>query len=210
MSKPDSKTKILAECAILCAISCVLSIFPKFKFLAQGGSITFCSMLPIVLVSYRRGIKWGLLTGLCFALFQFLTGFTSSGLSIGSVILSILLDYLVAFTVLGFGGAFRGRLGSVRKELCRGALLALGLRYLSSTISGAVLFGQWAEWFFGELGAFGQSVLATFQGAPLYIVYSIVYNGSYMIPEMIITVAVAAFLAPYALYGIKSAEQLQN
>ena len=79
MSNNSSKTKVLVEGALLIAISAVLSIWPKFKFLPYGGSITVCSMLPIILFSYRRGIKWGLLAGLAFALIQTITGFTSSG-----------------------------------------------------------------------------------------------------------------------------------
>ena len=198
----DKKTKILAECAVLCAISCVLSIFPKLKFLAQGGSITFCSMLPIILVSYRRGLKWGLLTGLSFALFQLLTGFSSPGTTITALIVSLCLDYLVAFTVLGLGGIFRSKLGSVRRELCLGAALVIALRFVSTTVSGAVVYGQYAEWFFDSLGGFGQSVLSSFNGAPLAIVYSLVYNASYLVPELIITVLVAAFISKYALYGM--------
>ena len=90
MNHVKPKTRILAECAILCAISCVLSIYPKFKFLGQGGSITVCSMLPIIIASYRNGIKWGLLTGFAFSLFQIITGASLSGLSVGSVIVSLL------------------------------------------------------------------------------------------------------------------------
>lgn len=207
MNKTERKkdtTKILTECAVMCALACVLSIYPKFKFLLQGGSITLCSMLPIILVSYRRGIKWGLLSALAFALFQFLTGFTSAGLSMGAVALSIILDYLVAFTVLGLGGIFRGRLKTIRKELCLGVVVAISLRYLASFISGAVVFGEYAEWFFEKLGTFGQWVLGSFDGAALAAVYSLVYNGSYLIPELIITTVAAALLSKQALFGIKT------
>lgn len=200
----ENKTKILSECAVLCAISCVLSLFPKFKFLAHGGSITFCSMLPIVLASYRRGLKWGLLTGLCFALFQFITGFSSAGLTLGAVALSALLDYLVAFTVLGLGGMWRGRFKSVRAELCLGSASVILFRFVASFASGAIVFGEYAEWFFEKMGGFGQSVLSSMHGAPLAMFYSLVYNASYLLPELIITVVVSALISKFALFGLDS------
>lgn len=196
MNHVKPKTRILAECAILCAISCVLSIYPKFKFLGQGGSITVCSMLPIIIASYRNGIKWGLLTGFAFALFQLITGASLSGLSVGSVIVSLLFDYLIAFTVLGLGGMFRGKLKSPRRELCLGAVAAIVLRFVSSFISGFIVFGEYAEWFFGNLGDFGAWALSSFTGTSLSVFYSLVYNASYLVPEMIITGIVAALLAP--------------
>ena len=202
----NEKLRILVECALLCAMSCVLSIFPKFKFLAQGGSITVCSMLPIILASYRRGIKWGLLTALAFALFQILTGFQSAGIDLFTLLFGLAFDYIIAFTVLGFGGMFRGKLGSAAKELCLGGLIVMLARMISHIVSGAVLYGEYADWFFGELGSFGASVLGKFSGASLAVVYSIIYNASYMIPEMIITTIVAALISKYALLGIEPAK----
>ena len=62
MSKTYSKTRILAECALMIAIGTVLSNI-KFFTMPNGGSITLLSMLPFVLVSFRHGAKWGLFTG---------------------------------------------------------------------------------------------------------------------------------------------------
>ena len=197
MSNNSSKTKVLVEGALLIAISAVLSIWPKFKFLPYGGSITVCSMLPIILFSYRRGIKWGLLAGLAFALIQTITGFTSSGTGFVPFIFELLFDYLVAFTVLGLGGMFRGKLGSSKKEFVIGTVVAIMLRYLSHFISGYVVWGEYAEWFFGEVGPWGQNILNTMSGNALSAFYSLVYNGTYMIPELIITTIVAAIIFPY-------------
>ncbi len=197
MSNNSSKTKVLVEGALLIAISAVLSIWPKFKFLPYGGSITVCSMLPIILFSYRRGIKWGLLGGLAFALIQTITGFTSSGTGFVPFVFELLFDYLVAFTVLGLGGMFRGKLGSSKKEFVTGTVVAIMLRYLSHFISGYVVWGEYAEWFFGEVGSWGQNILNTMSGNALSAFYSLVYNGTYMIPELIITTIVAAIIFPY-------------
>lgn len=59
----------LVECAILLAAAAVLS-FIKVVEMPLGGSVTAVSMLPIVLAGYRNGWKWGLLTGVTYAVFQ--------------------------------------------------------------------------------------------------------------------------------------------
>ncbi len=202
MKTNNSNTKILVEAALMVAISSVLSIFPKFKFLPYGGSITICSMLPIILLSYRRGLKWGFLGGFAFALIQTITGFTSSGLGFWSVIVELLFDYLVAFTILGIGGIFKGKWGSSRWELVGGSILAVFLRFVSHFISGYVVWGEYAEWFFGEAGEFGQSIMNAVSGPALSALYSFIYNASYMFPELIFTAIAAALIAPYSDYNL--------
>lgn len=201
--KKQSTTRILVECALLVAVASVLCIFPKFKFLPFGGSITICSMLPIVLISYRRGFKWGLLAGLAFAGIQMLTGFEAAGFSVFSILMIVLFDYVVAFTVLGLGGVFRNKLKKPGAELALGSVVVLLLRYLCHVISGYFVWGEYAGWFFGEAGTFGQSVLEHISGNTLAFVYSLVYNATYMLPEMIITGIVALLIGRFALYGIE-------
>ncbi len=197
---------VLTECAMLVALGCVLSIFPKFKFLPYGGSITFCSMLPIVLISYRRGIKWGLLSGLVFSFVQMLTGFSAAGISLGTIVMVVLFDYVVAFTVLGVGGLFRGKLKSTGGALALGSLVALTLRLLSHIVSGYFVWGEYAEWFFGEMGPTGAAILEKVSGNALALLYSVVYNASYMLPEMIITALMSLVVAKFANRGLESAQ----
>ena len=73
--------------------------------------------------------------------------------------------------------------------LCFGAIVALTVRYIVHIISGAVFFGAWAEWWFTDVmaGDFGASVLEKYSGFSLALFYSVIYNGLYMIPEIIIT-----------------------
>ena len=106
-----------------------------------------------------------------------------------------LIDYVIAYTVLGLGGIFRKKFGT-RKSLVCGSIVAISLRYLAHIISGAIFFGTWAEWFFTQDGfpAWGQKILDTFSGDSLATVYSIIYNGTYMIPEIIITAIVACLV----------------
>ena len=58
----STKTKTLVECALMIALATILGYIPIFE-LPQGGSITACSMMPLVVASFRHGPKWGLFTG---------------------------------------------------------------------------------------------------------------------------------------------------
>lgn len=91
---------------------------------------------------------------------------------------------------------FKGKLKSSISEVCLGALIALLVRYIMHIISGAIFFGEWAEWFFTQDGfyAIGEKIMNTFSGGALALVYSVFYNGLYMIPEIIITVIVTPII----------------
>ena len=181
----DNKTKILVEGAVMVALATVLSFIRVFK-LPWGGSITLLSMLPIVLFSIRRGVKSGLTVSFVFALIQFAQGVMDGlfgwGLTPGMLIACILLDYLGAFTVLGIAGIYR------KKGLpgwIGGISLAIALRFVLHFLSGVVIWHS-----FGELWN-GFSTDNTF-------LYSFLYNGCYMLPELIFTLvgAVALLSAP--------------
>ena len=103
MSKTHSKTRTLVEGALMIALSTVLSMI-QIPLMPHGGSITLVSMLPIILVSFRRGPAWSLLTAFVFSLIQLLLGVSDLTYcqTLGAVVGSVLLDFLIAFTVLGF------------------------------------------------------------------------------------------------------------
>ena len=205
----QTKTKRLTESAMLIAIAVVLElagkmIIPPMPF---GGQLTFCAMLPIVLISYRHGVKWGLTAGFGYALVQmalgadtvssaFLPGYFGDGTMIGRAILMCLLDYILAYSLLGLGGCFRNKLENRSLALACGSVVALGARYLSHILSGYILFSGWAEWFFTQEGfpAWGAALVESLSPSALGWVYSIVYNGLYMIPELIITAIVAVII----------------
>ena len=203
-----TKTKQLTESAMLIAIAVVLELVGKMVFppMPFGGQLTLVSMLPIVLVSYRHGVKWGLVTGLAYGLVQmalgagtvtaaFQPGYFGDGTMIGNAIIMCLMDYILAYTALGLGGCFRNRIKRPGIALMLGSLVALGGRYLAHILSGYILFSGWAEWFFTQDGfpAWGAALVGNLSANALGWVYSIVYNGMYMLPEMILT-AVAAML----------------
>lgn len=209
-----TKTQRLILTAMMLAVASVLALLCQFiPFLnaAFGGGFTVASMLPIVIIAYMFGTRWGLFTGFVYAVLQMMMGHSTvaaffmptsdSYMRLGYAILVLLIDYIIAYSVLGFGGIFRRRL-SKTPALCLGCVIALSLRYLAHIVSGAVFFGQWAEWFFSERGAFGEAVLETFSGAALTVIYSIVYNGMYMIPEIIVTTLIAAVIAQLPQIGV--------
>ncbi len=188
-------TRRLCESGIFIALATVLSILKILEF-SFGGSITVLSMLPIVLLSYRHGIKWGLACGFSYSLIQMLLGVNTISVFVlpgesqmvwWRVVLMCLFDYVLAYTSLGLGGVFSKK--SPKRALVLGVILSLGVCYLFHVISGAVFFGTYADWFFGEImtGSAGAYILENFTGLPLYFLYSFIYNGCYMIPEIILT-----------------------
>ena len=163
----------LCECAMMLALAVVLS-YVKIFTLPFDGSITLFSMLPICLISIKYGIGWGLGTAFCYAWFQILQGGVFAwGLTPTMLIASLFLDYILAFTVLGLAGLFRkkGLLGMVM-----GIVMVCALRFLVHFVAGVVL---WAN--LEQFVAFGKEWV----NRPA--LYSICYNGIYMLPETVMT-----------------------
>ncbi len=175
MKKPQ--IVIYTECAIMVALATVLSMLPLVE-MPYGGSITVASALPILILSYRRGVRYGMLSGFLYSTLQLLLGLKNFSFFTTwySVIAVILLDYLVAFTVVGLGGAFRKYFTSQANALATGALFVSIARYILHTIAGATV---WA----------GISIPTS-----ATLIYSISYNATYMIPETIILVISAFYI----------------
>ena len=208
--------------ALATILAMVCAIIP-FLNLPFGGGFTIASMLPIVIISYMYGIKWGMFSAGVYSLIQIVLDlylgkgstimalflpnsedFMGFGVAIGI----LLLDYFVAYTVLGLGGVLRNKMHKV-PAIILGVLIALGARYAVHIGSGFLFFASWAEWFFTQesIYAIGSVILDTFSGHVLSIVYSIIYNGTYMIPEIVITAICASGVAwiPYIKkYDVKS------
>ena len=196
-------------CSMMIAIATVLALiceYVPFLNLPFGGGFTIASMLPIVLVSYMFGIKWGLGCAFTYSIVQMLIGFRTVSAffmpaddnyagSLAAALSICFIDYVLAYTLLGLGGVFRGgKNKTVSLVLC--VIFALSLRYLAHIISGYIFFGAWAEWFFTQEGfyAIGKGILSTFSGAALSVVYSVFYNGLFMIPEIVITSIACALI----------------
>lgn len=167
------------------ALATVLSFIQVYK-LPWGGSITLLSMLPIAVYSIKRGIGYGFAASFVYSLVQFVQGIADGlfGWGLTPVMLAacILIDYILAFTVLGIAGIFRkgGIVGWIG-----GTVLAVFGRFVFHFLSGVVIWHS-----FGELW--------TGFSTDSEVLYSLLYNGSYMLPEMIFTTigAVALFTVP--------------
>ncbi len=176
-----TQTKKLTLSAILTALSFVLMMVSKILPAPwlQGGSITLASMVPIIVISVYLGTKWGVISGFVFSLLQMMTGFypppTQNFLNFALV---VLLDYVFAFSVLGLAGLFVKLMKNKIWAIPLSGVIVTTLRYLMHILSGLLIWGVYASE--------GQTVLA----------YAVLYNGSYMIPEIIITGLVLCTFAP--------------
>lgn len=164
-----SNLYLLVEGAVMIALATVLSLIRIYK-LPLGGSITLLSMLPICLFSIRRGIKWGVGASFVYSVIKLMLDLSevlSWGLSSLALIGCFVFDYIIAFTVIGLAGMFRSR---GKTGMIIGICVALFLRFCSHLISGTFIFDTWLpeEW-----------------SSPF--LYAIVYNGSFMLPELVLT-----------------------
>ena len=178
MTHRKSSTLRLTESAVLIALATVLSMLKLFD-LPMGGSVTPFSMLPIVIVGYRYGFKWGLTTATAYGFLQMLLGMDNLqyGATFSAVVCIILFDYVIAFMPLSLGALFRDKLSSQSAELTCGVILGGIGRYICHFITGWQIWGIWAP-----------------EGTPAHI-YSLTYNASYMIPEITITVAAVILIS---------------
>ena len=173
-----TKTSVtLVECAILVAMAFVLSLI-KIIDMPFGGSVTAASMAPVIVAGYRHGLKWGILTGFTYSLLQLLMGINNLQYATSAMafIAILLLDYIVAFTVLGLLGIFK-RNKHQTGVLVIGAFVLCFIRFICHFITGCTV---WA----------GVSIPSA-DGA----LYSLLYNSAYMIPETVVTVYVIALLS---------------
>lgn len=185
--KTVNKQRILkiVECAMLVAVAVVIDLIPFPKW-PQGGSVSLC-MIPVAFCSFRHGTLWGLICGFILSCVQMITGFylPPAG-DFLSVILCIMLDYVLAFTLLGSADFFRKLCGG-KKILgyIVGTSAAGIIRLICSFLSGILLWGSYAP-----------------EGTPVWI-YSLGYNASYMIPNTIIAaiilVALCSLIDPVTL-----------
>lgn len=161
-----SPTLILVHGALCIAISFVLSYFKLFS-MPNGGSITLASMLPLMVYSNRYGAKYGVMAGVVYGFLQYIQNPEMTHW------VQMIVDYPVAFGVIGLGGLVRGE-----KNLVFSVLIGGTLRFLCHLFTGAV--------FFGEYAAAGQSAF----------MYSLLYNAPYLFADVAICVVIA-ILPPF-------------
>lgn len=167
------------------ALASVLSLIKLFD-MPQGGSVTVASMLPILFCALTFGPVWGLGIAAVYGVLQFVISPYAAHWA------SIFLDYPLAFGLLGLAGFFAApasqrldernvlrRLSMVKPaSIVIGVIVGMLGRTVSHVLSGVIFYASYAE------------------GTGLNPwMYSLVYNGSYMLPEAIITLVVLLPLA---------------
>ncbi|MEH7179604.1 energy-coupled thiamine transporter ThiT [Neobacillus vireti] len=182
MEKKRNKTLFLVEVAVFSALAYLLDLVSgllSLKIWPQGGSISI-AMIPIFLMSFRWGWKGGILSGFLLGLLQFILGFSQI-----YTLLQGIIDYGIAFSVVGLAGIFasqvKNSLANNHKKswityVVLGTFLGSALRYLAHVYSGIVFFGEYAP-----------------AGQPV-AVYSFVYNGTYMLPSFIVSAIIVILI----------------
>ena len=171
-NKAHLRIRALCEGAIMVALAFALS-FVKLYELPNGGSLT-PAMFPILLYAQRWGLRQGLCAGFVFGLLQLIfDGAYAWGWQ------SMLLDYLLAFTPLGLAGLFRGKVWGIFPGTVIGCIGRFAIHY----ISGVTIYRIYEPATVPGLGTFDNAGL-----------YSLVYNGSYMLPNMVLALLIAGVL----------------
>lgn len=170
-------TRKLVESAVFIALATVLSTL-KFD-MPMGGGVTVVSMLPLVFLSHRWGWRWGAVSALVYSVLQLLLGLDNVGYAaaggMAMAVGCILLDYVVAYTFIGFSGIFDGPEKDHRRAIATGIAVTFALRFLCHFVTG---FWIWNTLWPNEYGMGG-------------LAYSAAYNGWYMAAELILTEIVA-------------------
>ena len=167
----SEKTKILVEGALMVALNSILGMIQFTGPWINGGSVTAFSMVPLCFFAYRRGLKWGVFAGFVAGVLQMMVGLSGlKGISAAVFVGAIILDYWLAFSVLGFAGIFKNIIKNPTISISLGFGFAASLRFVCHFISGFLLWGSLLQDGFGA------------------VAFSFTYNIGYMGPEILITV----------------------
>lgn len=179
--------RILVECGIMVAAAFVLNMFPIYQ-MPYGGKVTLFSMAPIMVIALRYGTKWGLSCGFVFSCIKLLMGISDIAYVPGvGMIFCALLDYTLAFSAIGLAGIFRN-VKFVKDEgknkvvtTVSGVTFAMVMRFVCHLVSGALLWYELTKGWYADdpthiVNKYGMWV------------YSFLYNGTYMLPELILSI----------------------
>jgi len=187
MKTKNSKTRILIECAMMVALSTVLGMMVVYEA-PYGGSVTLFSLVPMLLIAFRHGTKWGFAASFVYSVINLILGLKNLAYipTPEGIIACIFLDYIVAFTLIGTAGLFKN-MRIVKNDNLNfilnttiGTLVATGLRFVCHVVSGAVIWYSLTKLWYPD--------------DPTHIVnqygpwlYSVIYNLTFTGPEVVLT-----------------------
>ena len=177
-------TRAICEAAIFIALALALGLV-EFKIWAQGGSVDFV-MIPLIIFALRWGAGWGIGAGFVYGILKCML---LEGMVYGWQ--ALFLDYAVAYACCGLAGFFREKRWGAEV----GTVLSCVARFLCHLFSGVILWGMPDEYFGMQMNNVW--------------IYSSIYNGSYMLPNMIIALAVM-FVLKMSLGKYLRAEDLRG
>lgn len=176
----SKRVQLLVEIALTAALSAVLALVAvRLPINIAGGTISF-AMLPIFVVSLRRGVVAGVAAGVLFGVIDlFIEPYFVAPVQ-------VLLDYGVAFGLVGLAGLGAGAYRrALRVSPWKATLVAIPYMLLGGA-------GRFAAAWLSGIVFFGQNAPA---GQPVWL-YSIVYNLSYIVPSVIMCIVAALVVLP--------------
>ncbi len=177
MNNTSTTTRCICEGAICVALSLALSYLKipiGASFGGFGGSVDLV-MLPLIVFAMRHGCPWGVGAGLVFGTLKY---FFANGTAISWV--SIIFDYSAAYAFVGFAGLLRSRYRALPLAALLGCLARFAVHYLS----GVTVYAQYMP----------EEFLSFPMTSPA--VYSLLYNGTYMLPNTVLAVTLSFLLIP--------------
>ena len=175
-----TKTRNITLCAVMISLATVLSLIPIYNA-PFGGTVTLGSMVPLVLVcAMIKDFRWSALACFTYSLIQMLIGFTAPPTATFIYFVAVvLLDYAGAFTVIAVANPVSKLFKNELVGVGAGAIIAMSGRFVCHFLSGILIWKVYAP-----------------EGQPVWL-YSILYNGGYMLPELVITT-----VASTLIYGV--------
>lgn len=179
LNNKTSPTLILVHGALCIAMSFILSYIKLFS-MPTGGSITLASMLPLMIYANHYGVKYGIMAGVVYGFLQYIQNPWMFHW------LQLIIDYPLAFGVIGLGGLIRGEKNLVFSTFIGG----IG-RLICHLLSGIIFFGEYIM-----LGEGAETMLSFGEMLSANIAVSFAYNAPYMLADIAIC-AVIALLPPF-------------
>ncbi len=206
MKEKKFSLRYLAESASLIALATVLSLIVVYKA-PYGGSLTLFSMVPIIMISVRYGVTKGLFAAFVYSIIQLLLGLSNFSYipSWQGIVASALFDYILAFTVLGFAGmfirmkAFSGKYGKYGAVALGSAITVIARTVIHMFASVFIWRSLWLEWYADD----PTNIVNRF--SPW--MFALIYNISYMLPELVLTLVATPVVASLYDFGMKNKKE---